>query len=41
LYLRRAGLCLDLKLIVISFWITARGEWEQRDRRLSRTTKSL
>ncbi len=34
LYLRNAGLCLDLKLILISFWITGRGEWERRDRRL-------
>ena len=34
LYLRNAGLCLDVKLILISFWITGRGEWERRDRRL-------
>jgi lipopolysaccharide/colanic/teichoic acid biosynthesis glycosyltransferase len=31
LYLRRAGLCLDLKLILLSFWITGRGAWESRD----------
>jgi lipopolysaccharide/colanic/teichoic acid biosynthesis glycosyltransferase len=31
LYLRRAGLCLDLKLIVLSFWITGRGAWESRE----------
>jgi lipopolysaccharide/colanic/teichoic acid biosynthesis glycosyltransferase len=30
LYLRRAGLGLDLKLIVLSFWITGRGRWETR-----------
>jgi lipopolysaccharide/colanic/teichoic acid biosynthesis glycosyltransferase len=30
LYRSRAGLCLDLKLIVQSFWITARGGWERR-----------
>ena len=30
LYTRRAGFCLDLKLILQSFWITARGRWEQR-----------
>jgi lipopolysaccharide/colanic/teichoic acid biosynthesis glycosyltransferase len=30
LYLRRAGLLLDLKLIVLSFWITGRGRWETR-----------
>jgi lipopolysaccharide/colanic/teichoic acid biosynthesis glycosyltransferase len=34
LYLRNAGLCLDLKLILVSFWITGRGEWERRHRRL-------
>ena len=34
LYLRNAGLWLDLKLILISFWITGRGDWEQRHRRL-------
>lgn len=30
LYLRRAGLWLDMKLIVQSFWITLRGRWEHR-----------
>ena len=30
LYLRRAGLLLDLRLIVQSFWITMRGRWEHR-----------
>src|SRR5262249_18149389 len=34
LYLRRGGFCLDLKLILLSFWITGRGEWEARDRRV-------
>jgi lipopolysaccharide/colanic/teichoic acid biosynthesis glycosyltransferase len=34
LYLRNASLCLDLKLILISFCITGRGDWERRDRRL-------
>lgn len=34
LYLERAGLCLDLKLILLSFWITGRGAWETRDRRV-------
>jgi lipopolysaccharide/colanic/teichoic acid biosynthesis glycosyltransferase len=33
LYLRNAGICLDLKLILMSFWITGRGDWERRDRR--------
>ena len=30
LYIRRAGLWLDLKLILQSFWITVRGRWEHR-----------
>jgi len=30
LYQRRAGFCLDLKLIIQSFWITVRGRWEDR-----------
>ena len=30
LYQRKAGFCLDLKLILQSFWITARGRWEDR-----------
>jgi lipopolysaccharide/colanic/teichoic acid biosynthesis glycosyltransferase len=34
LYLKRAGFCLDLKLILLSFWITGRGEWEKRNRRV-------
>ncbi len=32
LYASRASLWLDLKLVVLSFWITGRGEWERRDR---------
>src|SRR5207247_6682065 len=34
LYLKRAGFWLDLKLILVSFWITGRGEWETRARRV-------
>jgi lipopolysaccharide/colanic/teichoic acid biosynthesis glycosyltransferase len=34
LYLKRAGFWLDLKLILLSFWITGRGDWEARNRRL-------
>ena len=30
LYQRKSGLWLDLKLIALSFWITARGRWEDR-----------
>jgi lipopolysaccharide/colanic/teichoic acid biosynthesis glycosyltransferase len=32
LYQQKAGLCLDLRLIARSFWITARGQWEDRAR---------
>jgi lipopolysaccharide/colanic/teichoic acid biosynthesis glycosyltransferase len=32
LYLKRAGFFLDLKLLTLSFLITARGAWERRDR---------
>jgi lipopolysaccharide/colanic/teichoic acid biosynthesis glycosyltransferase len=34
IYLKRAGFWLDLKLILLSFWITGRGEWEKRNRRV-------
>ena len=34
-YLRRAGFWLDMKLILLSFWITGTGAWEKRDRRRS------
>lgn len=30
LYQRRAGLGLDVRLILMSFWITVRGRWEDR-----------
>jgi lipopolysaccharide/colanic/teichoic acid biosynthesis glycosyltransferase len=30
LYLKRASFWLDLRLILLSFWITARGTWEAR-----------
>lgn len=34
LYLRRSGLCLDLRLISQSVWITLRGKWEHRGRKV-------
>ena len=34
LYQRKAGFCLDLRLILQSFWITARGRWEDRGRKV-------
>jgi lipopolysaccharide/colanic/teichoic acid biosynthesis glycosyltransferase len=33
LYVRRRSLLLDLRLIALSFWITARGTWEARERK--------
>jgi lipopolysaccharide/colanic/teichoic acid biosynthesis glycosyltransferase len=33
LYIHRRSLALDLRLILVSFWITARGTWEARDRK--------
>ncbi len=33
LYLQRSGFWLDLRLILLSFWITGRGGWENRDKR--------
>ena len=34
LYQRRASFWLDLRLILTSFWITARGRWEDRGRKI-------
>jgi lipopolysaccharide/colanic/teichoic acid biosynthesis glycosyltransferase len=34
LYQRKANFCLDLRLIAQSFWITARGRWEHRGRKV-------
>lgn len=34
LYIRRQNLWLDLKLIALSVWISARGKWEHRGRNL-------
>lgn len=33
LYLRRQGFWLDVRLIALSFWVTARGSWEHRGRK--------
>jgi lipopolysaccharide/colanic/teichoic acid biosynthesis glycosyltransferase len=33
-YIRRQSFWFDLRLIVLSFWITFRGRWEARDRKL-------
>jgi lipopolysaccharide/colanic/teichoic acid biosynthesis glycosyltransferase len=34
LYMRRAGFWLDVRLILLSFWITGRGQWEARGRKV-------
>jgi len=34
LYIRRQGFPLDMKLVALSFWITFRGRWERRDRKV-------
>ena len=34
LYQRRAGFWLDVRLILLSFWITLRGRWEHREPKL-------
>ena len=33
LYIRRQSFMLDVRLILLSFWITARGTWESRSRK--------
>ena len=33
LYLKRSSLWLDIKLILLSFWISGRGDWEARERK--------
>jgi lipopolysaccharide/colanic/teichoic acid biosynthesis glycosyltransferase len=33
LYIRRRSFLLDLRLILVSFWITLRGTWEARERK--------
>ena len=41
LYLKRAGFWLDLKLLLLSFWITGRGRWETRGRKVWRPGKAV
>jgi lipopolysaccharide/colanic/teichoic acid biosynthesis glycosyltransferase len=33
-YIRRRSFCFDVRLILLSFWITLRGRWEARERKL-------
>jgi lipopolysaccharide/colanic/teichoic acid biosynthesis glycosyltransferase len=33
LYIRRRSLLLDMRLILLSFWITIRGSWEAREKK--------
>ena len=34
IYVRRQSFSLDLRLILLSFWITFRGKWEARERKI-------
>ena len=34
LYIRRISFWLDLRLVALSFWISFRGKWETRGRKL-------
>ena len=34
LYIKRQSFCLDMKLIALSFWITFRGKWEHRGKKV-------
>jgi len=34
LYARRQSFALDMRLVLLSFWITALGRWERRDRKV-------
>ena len=34
LYLKKQSLWLDIKLILLSFWVTFRGKWESKDKKL-------
>lgn len=34
LYVRRRSFCLDIKLMILSFWITFRGKWESREKKV-------
>jgi lipopolysaccharide/colanic/teichoic acid biosynthesis glycosyltransferase len=33
-YIRKQSICLDLHLIALSFWISFRGKWETRNRKI-------
>jgi len=34
LYIKKRSFCFDLKLIFLSFWITFRGKWESREKKI-------
>jgi lipopolysaccharide/colanic/teichoic acid biosynthesis glycosyltransferase len=34
LYIKKQSFLLDLKLIFLSFWITFRGKWESREKKI-------
>ena len=39
LYIKKQSFLLDLKLIFLSFWITFRGKWESRERKVYKKEK--
>jgi lipopolysaccharide/colanic/teichoic acid biosynthesis glycosyltransferase len=41
LYIRKRGFWFDLKLILLSFWITFRGKWESRESKVPAVAKKL
>lgn len=41
LYIRNQSFWLDLKLILLSFWITFRGKWESRDKKVGKQKRKL
>jgi lipopolysaccharide/colanic/teichoic acid biosynthesis glycosyltransferase len=36
LYIKKRSFCLDMKLILLSFWITFRGRWESRQPKINK-----
>jgi lipopolysaccharide/colanic/teichoic acid biosynthesis glycosyltransferase len=40
LYVKKMSLCLDLKLILLSFWVTLKGSWEKEGPKVRRERKN-
>lgn len=34
LYVKKQSFCLDMKLVLLSFWITFKGKWESREKKI-------